>query len=165
MFPISVENVCLRGARLKKTSWAVGIVVYAGMESKLAKNSSAARTKFSTMDKTLNFCIAMLFVFLTILSLALMGGSYAVAPSTNNYFYLQNASQSSQNLFLNFFTNLMLLNTFIPLSLMVTLEVSIFLQSFFMQWDDDLWSEERGNMRVRRERQEPGFDVRVGVDF
>ena len=38
------------------------------------------------------------------------------------------ASQSSHNLFLNFFTNLMLLNTFIPLSLMVTLEVSIFLQ-------------------------------------
>ena len=51
--------------------------------------------KFSTMDKTLNFCIAMLFVFLTILSLALMGGSYAVAPSTNNYFYLQNVSTCS----------------------------------------------------------------------
>eukprot|EP00960_Hanusia_phi_P075222 768392-Hanusia_phi.AAC.3 len=97
------------------------------------------------MDKTLNFCISMLFVFLTILSLALMGGSYAVAPTTSNYFYLKNvcfslpsmsmmmmsmvqASESSHHLFLNFFTNLMLLNTFIPLSLMVTLEVSIFLQ-------------------------------------
>eukprot|EP00960_Hanusia_phi_P075221 768392-Hanusia_phi.AAC.2 len=44
MFPISVENLCLRGARLKKTNWAIGIVVYAGMETKLSKNSTAART-------------------------------------------------------------------------------------------------------------------------
>ena len=36
------ENVALRGTRVKQTDWAVGLVVYAGMDSKLQKNASQA---------------------------------------------------------------------------------------------------------------------------
>lgn len=47
VFPIAAENVLLRGARLKQTEFAHGLVVYAGMESKLQRNANKPRSKFS----------------------------------------------------------------------------------------------------------------------
>jgi magnesium-transporting ATPase (P-type) len=40
-----------------------------------------------------------------------------------------------------FFTYVVLLNSFIPLSLIVTLELAIFMQAIFMQWDSEMNTE------------------------
>jgi magnesium-transporting ATPase (P-type) len=56
--PIKAENVCLRGARLKRTAHMHGMVVYAGMNTKLQKNARKAKSKFSQVDIRLNRCVA-----------------------------------------------------------------------------------------------------------
>jgi magnesium-transporting ATPase (P-type) len=59
---IKAENVCLRGARLKRTGHMHGMVVYAGMETKLQKNARKAKSKFSQVDIRLNRCECPLIV-------------------------------------------------------------------------------------------------------
>jgi len=39
------SNIILRGCELKNTAWAVGVVVYAGRETKVMLNSSGAPSK------------------------------------------------------------------------------------------------------------------------
>jgi len=50
--PLSMENIALRGTRLKNTDYIYGIVLYAGKDTRLALNSRLTdNTKFSTVEK------------------------------------------------------------------------------------------------------------------
>lgn len=44
----------------------------------------------------------------------------------------------------NILTFFVLLNSIIPLSLVVSMELAVLFQALFMMWDDDMRSEERG---------------------
>ena len=46
-FSLDHNSLMLRGTSLKNTEWVYGIVVYTGHDSKIMKNSSKSRTKFS----------------------------------------------------------------------------------------------------------------------
>ncbi|KAL5568715.1 hypothetical protein UlMin_025290 [Ulmus minor] len=61
------SNVVLRGCELKNTSWAFGVAVYAGRETKVMLNSSGAPSKRSRLETRMNFEIIMLSVFLVVL--------------------------------------------------------------------------------------------------
>jgi len=49
--PITMENMLLRGTRLKNTDYIYGLVVYTGKDTRLAQNSRKTSTKFPTADK------------------------------------------------------------------------------------------------------------------
>ena len=65
--PLGPDQLLLRGAKLKNTTWVFGAAVYTGHETKLMKNSSAAPLKRSTMDKATNTQIIYLFGLLVVL--------------------------------------------------------------------------------------------------
>ncbi|KAJ7949460.1 Phospholipid-transporting ATPase [Quillaja saponaria] len=65
--PLGPSNIILRGCELKNTSWALGIVVYAGRETKVMLNSSGAPSKRSRLEIRMNFEIIILSVFLVAL--------------------------------------------------------------------------------------------------
>lgn len=71
-YPISVENVLLRGCSLKNTSWIVGIVIFAGHETKVMKNALNVPSKRSRLEKKIDKVIYYLFGMLFII--ALIGG-------------------------------------------------------------------------------------------
>ena len=62
--PLSADQMLLRGAQLRNTPWIYGCVVYTGHESKLMQNQSAAPSKRSNVDNTMNSQILGLFVVL-----------------------------------------------------------------------------------------------------
>jgi phospholipid-transporting ATPase len=63
------DQLLLRGAMLRNTSWVFGIVVYTGHDTKLMRNSTSAPLKRSTVDKMTNTQILMLFFILIVLCL------------------------------------------------------------------------------------------------
>lgn len=71
-YPISVENVLLRGCSLKNTSWTVGIVIFAGHETKVMKNALNVPSKRSRLEKKIDKVIYCLFGIL--FTIALIGG-------------------------------------------------------------------------------------------
>lgn len=58
------SNIILRGCELKNTSWAIGVAVYAGRETKAMLNNSGAPSKRSRLETRMNREIIILSFFL-----------------------------------------------------------------------------------------------------
>lgn len=51
MIFLGMENVILRGTKVKNTDFIYGVVVYTGPDTRLARNSKQTAPKFSTVEK------------------------------------------------------------------------------------------------------------------
>ena len=140
--PLDAKQILLKGAKLKNTKWIIGIVVYTGHNCKLMKNAKEPKTKFSSVETLMNKGLVFIFILQAILCFiaALLRGTYYTKnldsanqiPTTNfGYSPYNNGIES----FLNFFTYLLLLNTLIPISLIITLEIVKIIQGVFMNSD------------------------------
>lgn len=48
---LTIDNLLLRGSRLKDTEYVVGYAIYTGQDTKLSLNSKIVSNKFSTAEK------------------------------------------------------------------------------------------------------------------
>ena len=140
--PLDAKQLLLKGAKLKNTKWIIGIVVYTGHNCKLMKNAKEPKTKFSSVETLMNKGLVFIFILQAVLCFiaALLRGTLYIKnldsenkDSTIDFGYspYRNGIES----FLIFFTYLLLLNTLIPISLIITLEVVKIIQGLFMNSD------------------------------
>lgn len=73
-FPLSSENLLLRGSSLRNTDWVIGIVVYAGHQTKIMMNSANAKYKKSKIERTTNREIVLVFLIQVVL--CVIGGLF-----------------------------------------------------------------------------------------
>ena len=140
--PLSAKQLLLKGAKLKNTPWIVGIVVYVGHDCKIMKNAKDPVTKYSSLERLMNFGLVIIFIIQAILCIiaAILRGTYYNSNNLDDYdrkpsgFGFTKYSYGVES-FLNYFTYLLLLNTLIPISLIVTLEIVKFIQGCFMTSD------------------------------
>jgi magnesium-transporting ATPase (P-type) len=143
--PLNAKQVLLCGATLRNTDWAIGVSVYTGVESKLRQNLKGRRFKRSQIEHKVNRNIAVILVVQSCLCLvaAVMGGVW-VSKSYDEHWYLgepeYSASVSGLLLYCTYF---LLLNTMIPISLIISLEMIKLAQAFFMINDLGMYSELR----------------------
>ncbi|KAH0786412.1 phospholipid-translocating P-type ATPase, flippase family protein [Histomonas meleagridis] len=144
-FPLDNQQTILRGCVIRNTKYVVGVVVYTGRESKIMMNSSSVRTKRSKLEKGLNFKIISVFVFQMILSLICTIIGYVfkkknVYTGKYWYFYRQNEKVSGfLDFILLFVAHFVIINSMIPISLYVTLEVVRVFQALFTAWDSQMY--------------------------
>lgn len=62
-FPLSINEILLRGVTLKNTGHIIGVVVYTGPETRIMQNSTAPPSKQSSFDRFIN---RQLFYLVTI---------------------------------------------------------------------------------------------------
>ena len=86
-FPITPDNLILRGCQIRNTEFVTGVVAYTGPHSKIIMNSGRTPSKRSRIEKQMNPQIILSFVLLFVICLtcAIMqgqyvGGSIAKAP-------------------------------------------------------------------------------------
>ena len=148
--PLDAKQLLLKGAKLKNTKWVLGIVIYTGHNCKLMKNAKDPISKFSSVESLMNSGLIIIFVvqfILCCLSVIFRGFYYkknlenADKEPTANFGYAE-YNYIVESL-LNFFTYLLLLNTLIPISLIITLEVVKLIQGFFMSSDAGCYSKLR----------------------
>ena len=146
--PLSAKQLLLKGAKLKNTPFVVGIIVYAGHDCKIMKNAKDPVTKYSSLERLMNFGLVAIFILQAILCIlaAILRGSYYhhnhldnVDPKGFGYTKYRYVLES----FLNYFTYMLLLNTLIPISLIITLEVVKIIQGAFMTCDRYAYSHVR----------------------
>ncbi len=46
-----MDNMALRGTKVKNTDYIYGVVIYTGEDTRLAMNSKITHTKFSTVER------------------------------------------------------------------------------------------------------------------
>ena len=148
--PLDAKQLLLKGAKLKNTRWIIGIVVYTGHNCKLMKNAKEPIMKFSSVEKLMNKGLVLIFIVQAVLCVlcAILRGTYyyknnldKMNSSPMSFGYTQYGYFVES--FLNYFTYLLLLNTLIPISLIITLEVVKIIQGLFMGTDHLSYSKVR----------------------
>ncbi|XP_042303462.1 phospholipid-transporting ATPase VB [Sceloporus undulatus] len=143
-----IESLLLRGCTIRNTKVAVGIVIYAGHETKAMLNNRGPRYKRSKIEQRMNldifFCVGLLFLMCLIGALGhgIWNGNFTehplyVIPDVQGN-YLSPALAG----FYMFLTMIILLQVLIPLSLYISIELVKLGQVFFIHSDIDLYDEE-----------------------
>lgn len=155
MFKVTLSQFLLRGSVLSNTDWVIGIVVYAGHDTKLLRNMGKSKYKQTHIEKTLNKVVLFLIAFQTLLCilLAVLSANYdnqnAVEKNdggqTEGTVYLFKDPGESDTSFiidgiLSFLKFFLLLSSILPISLLVSLEVIKVLQSLFIINDASMYS-------------------------
>jgi phospholipid-translocating P-type ATPase (flippase) len=137
---LTAKQLLLRGAMLKNTDWIIGIVVYTGAETKLMKNSGGSSYKQSNIETLMNKMILLLIgVQVTMcLIIFICAGvwNYNWAESYKEFIPVRKSSFVEA--ILTFFTISVLLNTMIPISLIISLEMVKMTQAYFINRDEDM---------------------------
>uniref|UniRef100_A0A8C5HR50 Phospholipid-transporting ATPase n=1 Tax=Gouania willdenowi TaxID=441366 RepID=A0A8C5HR50_GOUWI len=152
--PLGSENLLLRGATLKNTSYIYAVAIYSGMETKMALNYQSKSQKRSAVEKSMN---AYLLVYLCILiSKAIINTAlkyvWQADPNRDEPWYNHRTETERQRHLIRAFTDflafMVLFNYIIPVSMYVTVEMQKFLGSYFIMWDDEMMDEELGERAV-----------------
>ncbi|KAM9531195.1 phospholipid-transporting ATPase VB [Guaruba guarouba] len=144
----NIESLLLRGCTIRNTEVAVGIVIYAGHETKAMLNNSGPRYKRSKIERQMNMdiflCVGLLFVMCLV-------GAVGHGIWTRNFSEHppydvpdENGNFLSPFLagFYMFLTMIILLQVLIPISLYVSIELVKLGQVFLIHNDIDLYDEE-----------------------
>lgn len=150
--PLGPDQLLLRGAMLRNTKWAFGVVIYTGHDTKLMQNNtSTAPLKRSTLDRMTNTQILMLFFIL--LFLCLLSAIFNIVwmkANKDGLWYLGLNEAMSKNFAFNLLTFIILFNNLIPISLQVTLEVVRFVQATFINMDIEMYHPESDTPAMAR---------------
>uniref|UniRef100_A0A8C9M260 P-type ATPase N-terminal domain-containing protein n=1 Tax=Panthera tigris altaica TaxID=74533 RepID=A0A8C9M260_PANTA len=123
-FPLSNQNMLLRGCVLRNTEWCFGLVVFAGPDTKLMQNSGRTKFKRTSIDRLMNTLVLWIFGFLVCMGVILAIGNaiweHEVGTRFQVYLPWDEAVDSAFfSGFLSFWSYIIILNTVVPISLYV----------------------------------------------
>ncbi|KAK2514572.1 Atp8b1 [Columba livia] len=145
-YSLDADKILLRGCKIRNTDFCHGLVIFAGADTKIMKNSGKTRFKRTKIDSLTNYMVYTIFVVLILLSAGLaIGHTYWEQQVGNSSWYLYDAQDFSPPYrgFLNFWGYIIVLNTMVPISLYVSVEVIRLGQSYFINWDLQMYYPEK----------------------
>lgn len=144
--PIGVKNFLFKGAMIRNVEWTIGVVLFTGNDSKIQQNGAEARFKVSSMEQKLHKMIVILFFIQIILSIVAVIVKYFYDKGLLFEFdeYLDNlGSEGNDTLLFVFIRYFILMNSLIPISLIVNLEMVRLTQAYFIGKNIELTNTER----------------------
>lgn len=147
-YPLSPENILLRGAKLKNTTWIYGAVLYTGHESKLMMNSLAETPiKQSRLEKMTN--IQILWLVFMLLTTGFLSAVFSqIWTWGNTPWYI--GPEATSNFGMTYLTFVILYNNLVPISLQVSLEVVRTFQAHFINSDEAMYDKETDTYAMAR---------------
>ncbi|CAI5783841.1 probable phospholipid-transporting ATPase VD isoform X1 [Podarcis lilfordi] len=140
---LSKDNLLMRGCTIRNTTVVVGIVVYAGHETKAMLNNTGLRYKRSKLEKSVNkdiiWCVLLLVVMC---SIGAVGHGFWLGAHPDPPLYSSGKQIApAMGAFFMFWTMIILLQVLIPISLYVSIEFVKLGQIYFIRNDLDLYHE------------------------
>uniref|UniRef100_A0A3B4XKN7 Phospholipid-transporting ATPase n=1 Tax=Seriola lalandi dorsalis TaxID=1841481 RepID=A0A3B4XKN7_SERLL len=137
------SNLLLRSCTIRNTENVMGIVVYAGHETKAMMNNSGPRYKRSRLEKRLNtdvlWCVALLVVMCLT---AAIGHGLWLKNLRDPVFQIDGETNPALAGFYVFWTMIIVLQVLIPISLYVSIEIVKLGQIYFIHNDLALYNEQ-----------------------
>ena len=129
--PMTMKQLLLRGCVLKNTDWLLGVVIYTGKEAKIVLNSKKAPTKFSNIQRTMNWILGSVFLLQIIICFIFAGVGQQWLSAHANADYINLPADNGSTFILRVLTYWVGYSNLIPISLYVALEiVRLFLATF-----------------------------------
>eukprot|EP01006_Ploeotia_vitrea_P062659 TRINITY_DN84196_c0_g1_i1.p1 TRINITY_DN84196_c0_g1~~TRINITY_DN84196_c0_g1_i1.p1 ORF type:complete len:1149 (-),score=116.15 TRINITY_DN84196_c0_g1_i1:64-3510(-) len=147
--PLVLDNMVFRGCVLKNTPYIYGMVIYAGVDTKMFRNLKRKAAKYSRLDLKLNKLIIGLLVIQQIVIAFLALGSILFIKSAESSPFLRHVAKeypSGIQYLMNYLTFFVLLSFMMPISLFVSMELCKGFQAKFMDVDEKMMN---GNKRMK----------------
>uniref|UniRef100_A0A8C4YQE3 Phospholipid-transporting ATPase n=1 Tax=Gopherus evgoodei TaxID=1825980 RepID=A0A8C4YQE3_9SAUR len=143
-YSLNNEQMLLRGCVLRNTGWCFGMVIFAGPDTKLMQNSGRTKFKRTSIDRLMNALVLWIFGFLVCMGIILAIGNsiweQQVGAHFRIYLYWSEVVNSSVfSGFLTFWSYIIILNSVVPISLYVSVEVIRLGHSYFINWDRKMY--------------------------
>ncbi|VAH76160.1 unnamed protein product [Triticum turgidum subsp. durum] len=149
------SNIVLRGCELKNTTWAIGVVVYAGKETKVMLNNSGPPSKRSLLETQLNRETVILSIMLIgmCITASVLAGIWLLNHQRElefTQFFREKDYTTGKNynyygigmqIFVTFLMAVIVYQVIIPISLYISMELVRLGQAYFMGADNDLYDE------------------------
>uniref|UniRef100_A0A8C7FC45 Phospholipid-transporting ATPase n=1 Tax=Oncorhynchus kisutch TaxID=8019 RepID=A0A8C7FC45_ONCKI len=145
-FPLDLDNMMLRGCRIRNTDECHGLVIFAGADTKIMRNGGKTRFKRTKIDELMNYMVYSIFVILILVCAGLaIGNSFWYEEVGSRAWYLKDGKDQTASYrgFLSFWGYIIVLNTMVPISLYVSVEVIRLGQSKFINWDLQMYYQEK----------------------
>uniref|UniRef100_A0A671X9D3 Phospholipid-transporting ATPase n=1 Tax=Sparus aurata TaxID=8175 RepID=A0A671X9D3_SPAAU len=137
------NNLLLRSCTIRNTETVVGIVIYAGHETKAMMNNSGPRYKRSQLEKRLNTDVLWCVLLLIIMCLtAAVGHGLWLKNLKDPIFETDTETSPALAGFYVFWTMIIVLQVLIPISLYVSIEIVKLGQIYFIHNDLALYNEQ-----------------------
>ncbi|KAM9849286.1 phospholipid-transporting ATPase VA [Aulostomus maculatus] len=143
------ENLLLRGCTIRNTEEAVGIVIYAGHETKAMLNNNGPRYKRSKLERQMNVDVFWCVIILLVMCLfAAVGHGLWMFQYGDKRPVFDVLSPEGKDLspimsaIYLFLTMIIVFQVLIPISLFVSIEIVKICQVYFIHQDMDLYDEE-----------------------
>ncbi|XP_005376734.1 PREDICTED: probable phospholipid-transporting ATPase IM isoform X2 [Chinchilla lanigera] len=138
------QKIILRGCVLRNTGWCFGMVIFAGPDTKLMQNSGKTKFKRTSIDRLMNTLVLWIFGFLVCLGIILAIGNSIWENQVGGQFRTSLfRNEEKKNFvfsgFLTFWSYIIVLNTVVPISLYVSMEVIRLGHSYFINWDRKMY--------------------------
>uniref|UniRef100_A0A671X971 Phospholipid-transporting ATPase n=1 Tax=Sparus aurata TaxID=8175 RepID=A0A671X971_SPAAU len=142
-YPLDNEKILLRGCTLRNTEWCFGLVLFGGPETKLMQNCGKTTFKRTSIDRLMNFLVICIFAFLAFMCIILAIGNYCWELNQGSQFIVflprQDDNAAGFSAFLTFWSYVIILNTVVPISLYVSVEIIRLGNSFYIEWDRKMY--------------------------
>ncbi|XP_006887000.1 PREDICTED: probable phospholipid-transporting ATPase FetA-like [Elephantulus edwardii] len=138
------DKLLLRGSTIRNTDWCYGLVIYTGPDTKLMQNSGKSTFKRTNIDNLMNVLVIWIFLFLATMCFILAIG-HGIWESKHGYYFQtflpweKYVSSPFVSAILVFWSYFIILNTVVPISLYVSVEVLRLGNSFFINWDQKMF--------------------------
>jgi len=160
------QNLILRGSILRNTEYVYGVVTYTGHSSKIMLNSTNSKAKFSKLEKAMSRQILNTFILL--FSLCTFAAFYAAVwyqkrskflryldPQDN----LQTQDDFAYILAVTAGSWLLLLSKYVPISLILTVELVRVIQSWMITGDEEMTQQ---STKIKTAVQTPNVCDEIG---
>ncbi|WFD00187.1 P-type phospholipid transporter [Malassezia yamatoensis] len=141
--PLGPDQLLLRGSQLRNAPWIFGLVVFTGHDTKLLQNSTKSPVKRTRVEKQVNTLILSLFVLMLALAIVCsIGASIASSSAKRHALYLMPEldDRSGARAFVeSVLTFIILYNSLIPISLIVTMDLVKYQQATLINSDLDMY--------------------------
>ncbi|XP_075960514.1 phospholipid-transporting ATPase ID-like [Anarhichas minor] len=142
-YPVDNEKILLRGCTLRNTEWCFGLVLFGGPETKLMQNCGKSTFKRTSIDRLMNVLVLCIFGFLAFMCTILAIGNCFWELNEGSQFKVflprQDENNAGLSAFLTFWSYVIILNTVVPISLYVSVEIIRLGNSFYIDWDRKMY--------------------------
>ncbi|XP_076140225.1 phospholipid-transporting ATPase ID [Alosa pseudoharengus] len=142
---LSLDNdkILLRGCTLRNTEWCFGLVVFGGPDTKLMQNCGKNRFKRTSIDFLMNVLVLCIFGGLAFMCAVLAIGKGIWESQEGSAFAAFLPPDGGYNpafsAFLTFWSYVIILNTVVPISLYVSVEIIRLGNSYYIDWDRKMY--------------------------
>ncbi|XP_070706553.1 probable phospholipid-transporting ATPase IM [Pempheris klunzingeri] len=142
-YALDNDKVLLRGCTLRNTEWCFGLVIFGGPDTKLMQNSGKTTFKRTSIDHLMNVLVLCIFGFLASMCSVLAIGNAIWEVREGSMFTVflprEPGIDAALSSFLSFWSYIIILNTVVPISLYVSVEIIRLGNSFYIDWDRKMY--------------------------